>query len=105
MVAPADLERATGWHAEERGLCRDDVCVPFAYAGGSLDLGTVSEALRMPLVEDARSGLVALGPASGGRALASAQAPDLVLPDLSGRPFHLSSLRGSKVLLVAWAPW
>ena len=42
---------------------------------------------------------------AGGRALASVDAPDLVLPDLQGRPFRLRSLRGSKVLLVAWASW
>ena len=31
--------------------------------------------------------------------------PDLTLPDLDGKPFHLSSLRGQKVLLYAWAPY
>ena len=44
-------------------------------------------------------------PESGGRALTTAEAPDLVLPDRHGRPFALSSLRGRKVLLVAWASW
>jgi len=28
-----------------------------------------------------------------------------VLPDLDGNEFRLSSLRGQKVLLVAWAPY
>jgi peroxiredoxin len=37
--------------------------------------------------------------------LTTATAPDLVLPDADGNPFHLSSLRGQKVLLVAWASW
>ena len=50
-------------------------------------------------------GLWSLGPESGGRALASAQAPDLVLPSLSGEPFPLSRLRGTKVLIAAWASW
>ena len=46
------------------------------------------------------------GPESlGDRALLSAQAPELVLDDLDGRPFWLSSLRGQEVLLVAWAPY
>jgi peroxiredoxin len=48
----------------------------------------------------------ALGPATiGSRALASAEAPDLKLPDLDGNLFSLSSLRGQKVLLYAWAPY
>jgi len=46
-----------------------------------------------------------LGPEALGRALTTAQAPDLILPDYQGNPFALSSLRGQKVLLVAWASW
>ena len=41
----------------------------------------------------------------GARALASAEAPDFSLPDLDGKEFRLSSLRGQKVLLYAWAPY
>ena len=48
----------------------------------------------------------AVGPAAvGSRVLASAEAPDLQLPDLEGNTFRLSSLRGQKVLLYAWAPY
>jgi len=47
-----------------------------------------------------------LGPAVlAGRQLETAVAPDVVLPDVDGRKFALSSLRGQKVLLVAWAPY
>jgi peroxiredoxin len=35
----------------------------------------------------------------------SAEAPELVLPDLDGHQFRLSALRGQKVVLVAWAPY
>ena len=50
--------------------------------------------------------LWAIGPESfGGRALVSAQAPELVLDDLDGNSFALSSLRGQKVLVVSWAPY
>jgi hypothetical protein len=104
-VDRGELERVTGWRAEARGLCRGDVCVPFLAGDGPLDVGAVAGALGMPVVEDEVTGLIALGPRSGGRALTSAVAPDIVLPDLEGRPFALSSLRGQKVLLVAWAPW
>ncbi len=104
-IDPEDLARSTGWRREPRGLCRDDICVPFAPGDGALDARAVATALGMPLVGDAAAGLWALGPPSGGRALTSATAPALELLDVDGRPFHLSSLRGSKVLLVAWAPW
>ena len=60
----------------------------------------------MPLVAAPEFGLWAMGPAAiGSRALATAQAPDLRLPDLDGNEFRLSSLRGQKVLLYAWAPY
>lgn len=59
----------------------------------------------MPLVHDEAAGLWALGPEAGGKALSSAVAPELELPDWRGESFRLSSLRGKKVLLVAWAPW
>lgn len=105
-VEPGELARATGWTLKAEGLCRDGVCIPFrASAGGALDAHELSARLAMPLVEDGAAGLWALGPPAGGRALASAAAPDLELPDLEGRPFRLASLRGQKVLLVAWAPW
>jgi hypothetical protein len=104
-VDAAELERVTGWHLEDRGLCQGDVCVAFRRVDGPLAIDDVGRALGMPVVEDASSGLVALGPRSGGRALTSAVAADLTLPGLDGRPFALSSLRGWKVVLVAWAPW
>ena len=76
-----------------------------AVSGGRLDVRVLAERLGMPLAHDAAHGLWCLGPETGGRALASAQAPDLALPDLAGHEFRLSSLRGRKVLLVAWASW
>ena len=70
------------------------------------ELAATAERLRMALVHDEDAGLWALGPESlGDRALLSAEAPELVLDDLAGAPFRLSSLRGQKVLLVAWAPY
>jgi hypothetical protein len=73
---------------------------------GRVDLRSFAERLGMPLVHDGEHGLWALGPESlGGRALTTAVAPELVLPDFEGRPFALSSLRGRKVVLTAWASW
>jgi len=105
-VPPSELERQTGWSLKPEGLCREDRCVPFVASDpASLDLAEVGAALGMPLVHDERHGMWAFGAEAGGRALATATAPDLELPDADGVPFRLSSLRGQKVLLVAWASW
>jgi hypothetical protein len=104
---PADeFERSTGWRSKSEGLCRGDRCVPFDAADAAvIDLAAAAQALAMPLLHDEAHGLWALGAEAGGHALSTALAPDLELPDFRGRPFRLSSLRGMKVLLVAWASW
>ena len=104
-VAADDIERRTGWKLRPEGLCREDVCVPVASQGDAVDVAVLSDALRMPLVVDDAHGLWCLGPPASGKALESAVAPEMVLPDLDGKPFALSSLRGQKVLLIAWASW
>lgn len=100
----------TGWEAKPEGLCKGPLCVPAAEADrgdGTLDVSALAERLRMPLVGDEERGVWALGPANvgGGRALDTADAADPELADFDGNPFRLSSLRGRKVLLVAWASW
>lgn len=104
-----EFAKATGWSLEPEGACRGDVCVPMphdAVTDGTVEVAMVAERLGMGLVADAETGLTALGPASpGGRVLITADAPDLELPDFDGNPFQLSSLRGTKVVLVAWAPY
>lgn len=105
---PAAFAAHTGWEAKPEGLCRGEACVPAPgarRADGTLDVAVVAERLRMPLVHDEAHGLWALGPSSGGRALATAVAADPELTDHAGNPFRLSSLHGRKVLLVAWASW
>jgi hypothetical protein len=104
-ISADEFAQGTGWDIKPEGACRGDVCVPLPDSDG-FDLVRVADRLGMALVHDGDAGLWALGPASlGGRALPTAQAPDLVLPDVDGQDFRLSSLRGSKVLLVAWAPY
>jgi hypothetical protein len=105
-VPVAEFERVTGWLAKPEGLCRGERCVPFRGADVAVvELAAAAKALAMPLVHDAGHGLWALGAEAGGRALHSAVAPELELPDFRGGSFRLSSLRGTKVLLVAWASW
>ena len=99
------FEAATGWAIKPQGACKAEMCVPLGRASG-FDLTTAAERLGMALVPDAAAGLWALGPESvGGRALVSATLPDITLKDLAANDFALSSLRGQKVVLVAWAPY
>jgi hypothetical protein len=106
-VTPDELERRTGWELKPEGLCKDDRCVPLpaGAADGLVDVTVVAERLGMPLVHDERHDLWALGPEAGDRVLASAELPPIVLADVERRPFDLSSLRGEKVLIAAWASW
>ena len=103
-VDPERFATGTGWQIKPEGACKGEVCVPLDRSGW--DVVRTAERLRMALVHDEPTGLWALGPESlGDRALVSAQAPELVLEDLDGLEFRLSSLRGQKVVLVAWAPY
>jgi hypothetical protein len=110
-VDAADLERRTGWAIKPEGACKAEVCVPLPpqtdRGRGKVDAGVLAERLTMPLVHDEEAGLWAMGPESDitGRALTTARLPEIALPDLDGNQLGLSSLRGQKVLLVAWASW
>jgi hypothetical protein len=106
-IPKSEFEAGTGWSLKPEGACQGELCIPLsAPPGDPVDVTRIAKDLGMPLVSAAEHGLWALGPASiGSRALATAQAPDLRLPDLDGKEFRLSSLRGQKVLLYAWAPY
>ena len=93
----------TGWGIKPEGACKGEVCVPL---GGSFDLLEAAARLGMEVVHDELERLWAIGPESlTGKTLVTAQAPELVLSDLGGKEFRLSSLRGQKVVIVAWAPY
>ena len=106
-IEPAELLRQTVWEIKPEGACKGERCVPLGVATGGeqFNVRTLAALLNMPLVGDDASGLWSLGPEAGGRALESVEMPDLRLPDLNGAIFDVGSLRGSKVLLVAWASW
>jgi len=107
QVPKREFEAGTGWTLKPEGACRGEVCVPMSQpVGDTVDVARVADELGMPLIDEKQFGLWALGPASiGSRALATAEAAELRLPDLNGNEFRLSSLRGQKVLLYAWAPY
>jgi len=51
LISESDLETVTGWHLNEQGLCRGDVCVPVRdRAGlgpdGELDLLATADLLE-----------------------------------------------------------
>ena len=98
------FQAGTGWEIKPEGACKGEVCVPLG--GGDFDARLAAERLGMAIVADEASGTWAIGPESlGGRALTTAEAPDIVLQDLDGNDARLSQFRGEKVLLVAWAPY
>lgn len=104
------FEAATGWQIKPEGACKGDLCVPLhrsADSAGGFDLVATADRLGMAIVADTEAGLWSIGPESlGGRSLATATAPDLCLPDvLTGADVRLSSFRGQKVVLAAWAPY
>ena len=102
-IDAAAFTAGTGWEIKPEGACKGEVCVPLP---NGFDVASVAQRLGMAIVHDTDEGLWAIGPESiTGRALVSAEAPELELDDIDGNPFRLSSLRGEKVLLVAWAPY
>ena len=111
-VSKSEFEAGTGWALKPEGACQGAVCIPLSRppssgpGGNTIDVAQVAKDMGMPLVASEEHRLWALGPAAiGSRALATAEAPDFNLPDLDGKNFSLSSLRGQKVLLYAWAPY
>ena len=102
-ISAEDFASDTGWEIKPEGACKGEVCVPLP---DGYSAAHAADRLGMAIVTDEASGLLSLGPESlSGRALVTAQAPDVVLPDLDGTEFRLSSLRGKKVVVVAWAPY
>jgi hypothetical protein len=108
-LTPSDVHRLTGWEIKPEGACKDDVCVPLSGVetrpDGTIDGHAFAERMGMPLVSDEKHRRWALGPRAGGRVLATATAPEMVFEDFDRNPFDVSTLRGRKVLLVAWASW
>jgi hypothetical protein len=109
-----EAQAATGWEAKPEGLCHGPTCVPLP-AGrerefvrdGRINLATLWRHLRHPVLHSDRGDVWVLARSADERtaALASLEAPDFALPDVTGRLHRLSDHRGKKVLLVTWASW
>lgn len=104
-LTPAQFTAGTGWDITPQGACKGEVCVPLDRSAPFSARATATR-LGMAVVHEEQAAIWAIGPESfNQRALTSASAPDLVLNDINGHEFRLSSLRGQKVVLVAWSPY
>jgi hypothetical protein len=108
-LTPEDIRRITGWDIKAEGACKGELCVPMpdleTRPDGTVDVRVFAKHMAMPLVTDDKHGVSALGPEGGGRVLDDVALPEIVLPDFGGKAFDVASLRGRKVLLLAWASW
>ncbi len=107
-IPVTEFEQGTGWQIKPEGACKGDICIPLGGStdSGTLDIEQIASLMNLPLVSEPDLDLWALGPDSiGGKTLATAEAPNLTLPDLSGNLFELHSLKGKKVVVYAWAPY
>jgi hypothetical protein len=115
-LAPDELARAGGWELKPEGLCRGSLCVPEPPgaswvrgrgADARVDLVGLSRHMGQPVAVSSEYSVWSIGEAADDAAdrLRSLDAPDFTLPDLDGRMHSLSSFRGRKVFLLAWASW
>jgi peroxiredoxin len=110
-VPRADFARQTGWVVEpgraRKGDIDQSIPADAIASDDTLDIAVIAEILGMPIVTDAEHGVSAVGPETGvgGRVLTTVQAPELELPTFTGGTFALSSLLGTRVVMVAWASW
>ena len=97
----------TGWELKPEGACRGAECVPLPDLDidGPIEVAAFAAAMRMPIAAAPDHGVWALGRRASGSVLETADCPPIVLEDFGGDAFDLASLRGRKVLLIAWASW
>ena len=111
-LAAEPLLDALGWTQKPEGLCQGDVCIPIGnqpelITSQGIDLMGLGEVLGRPVAVDPEESAASFGAETDSRhsQLAEGIAPDFTLPDLSGKEHSLSSFRGKKVLLIAYASW
>jgi hypothetical protein len=117
-VTLKDLTRATRFVVKPQGICRDELCFPipkgrkaeFLSKRDGVEWFNLSEFARLvkqPSARDDKNGVWYFGKREDERGtyLASLEAPNFTLPDMSGHTHSLSDFRGKKVLLITWASW
>ena len=111
-LATEPLLEALGWTQKTEGLCQGDVCIPIEnrpdlITAQGVDLLGLGDVLGRPVAIDREESVASLGAetAAHGAQLSEGVAPDFTLPDLSGKEHSLSSFKGKKVLLIAYASW
>lgn len=117
-VTLKDLTRATRFVVKPQGICRDELCFPipkgkkaeFLTKKDSADwfnLSAFARLVKQPVARDEKNGVWYFGKREDERGtyLASLEAPNFTLPDMSGHLHSLSEFRGKKVLLITWASW
>ena len=117
-ITTSDLTRATRFAIKPQGVCRDELCFPlpknrkseFISRKGEttwFNLTEFARLIKQPFVTDQKNGVWYFGSraAEQNQYLASLEAPNFTLPDLSGKVHSLSDFQGKKVLLVTWASW
>lgn len=106
-LAETELEAATGWHLEGRGVCRDAQCIPVPAGAswnddGQFNLSAFAAHRGQGVATE--GDIWSFGPATDAP-LRDAMAPDFELPDFQGKMHSLSQYRGKKILLMTWASW
>jgi hypothetical protein len=109
-VRKRDLPSINEFDVKPQGACRSDLCIPIPKGmvrGEYFDLTAFAKTIGQPVVTDLESKVWSFGEIQSlrGSFLDGRMAPDFVVPDRVGRPVHLTSLRGRKVLVVTWASW
>jgi hypothetical protein len=109
-IRKRDLRSVNGFEVKPQGACRDDICVPIPKSmtrGGYFDLTAFARKAGQAMVADTAARVWSFGEiqALRGGFLQSRIAPDIVVPDRTGRPVRLTGFRGKKLLLVTWASW
>ncbi len=105
-ISAQEFESNTGWKIKPEGACKGDICIPLTSTRQALNLEALASAMKLPIAAEPTHNLWALGPESiSGTALTTADAIDFELPDVNGKPFRLSSQKGKKIVVYAWAPY
>ena len=109
-VRTRDLPRVNGFELKPQGACRADLCIPIPkhmVRGDYVNLTAFARKAGQPVVAEPGARVWSFGDmqALGGGLANSRVAPEFTVPDRLGRPVHLASFRGKKVLVVTWASW